>query len=357
MSDVSITDIARAAGVAPSTVSRALQNHPRISPERCAAIQALAREMGYRPSQVARSLVTGRTQALGVVVTDVTDPFVAEVLTGAEIAARAAGYTLLFATSHRDPEREMEAAQLLVGRQVDGLLVISSRTAGRYSLLQRRGVHQSAVQHARQPEPIARATADEAHLPVVLVNNEQPGPHIYSVRMDNRSGAAEAVAYLRDLGHRHIAYLAGPGAGRSNQERLEGYRLGLLAGSEELAAYVIPGSGRLEDGPRALAVMLALPKRPTAILCYNDLAAIGLLAAAHAANVRVPHDLSVVGYDNIPISAFTIPPLTTIRQPSQLMGEKAVNLCLAALAGEPAAGVVLTGELVKRATTSPPAMA
>lgn len=377
MSGVSITDIARVAGVSPSTVSRALQDHPRISPERRAAIQALARQMGYQPSQVARSLVTGRTQTLGVVVTDVSDPFVAGVLAGAESAARAAGYTLLFATSHHDPGRELEAARLLAGRQVDGMLVISSRGAGQYRELPRRGV--AAADDSPQARGhgfaagSARGAAGEAGLPVVLVNNDQPGPRLYSVRMANRAGAALAVAYLRGLGHRRIAFLAGPAGGRSSEERLEGYRQGLRGhpgvegagqpaeegspagdeGSEELPARIISGRGQLEDGPQALAALLALPAPPTAVLCYNDLAAVGLLSAAHAAGLRVPGDLSVVGYDNLPLSAFTIPPLTTVSQPTQRMGQEAVALCLAVLAGKPASDVVLTGELILRGSAGP----
>ena len=139
MSQVSITDIAAAAGVSPSTVSRALQDHPRISPARRQAIQTLAGQMGYRPSQVARSLVTGRTRTLGVVITDVTDPFVAEVMKGAELASRESGYTLLFASSDRDPNREIEALQLLFDRQVDGMIVISGRAGPRYADLRSTG--------------------------------------------------------------------------------------------------------------------------------------------------------------------------------------------------------------------------
>ena len=137
MSHVSIVDIARLAQVSPSTVSRALQDHPRISPERRAEIQMLAERLGYRPSQVARGLVTGRTRTLGVVATDVTDPFVAEVLKGAEAAARESGYGLLFAMSNRNPVLEIEAAEVLLDHQVDGLIVISSRAPEQYGGLAR----------------------------------------------------------------------------------------------------------------------------------------------------------------------------------------------------------------------------
>jgi len=324
------------AGVAPSTVSRALQDHPRISPARRAQIKALAEQMGYRPNQVARSLVTGRSCTLGVVVTDVTDPFVAEVMRGAELASRDAGYTLFFASSDRDPERELEAIRLLLAREVDGIIVISGRATARYAEL-------------RTPAQMG------VDWPLVLINNQQAGPGIYSVRMDNRAGAITAVSYLKALGHRRIAFVAGPERGRSSRERLEGYRQGVAVnGLGPAAEMVVSGAGLLEDGAQALDALMALPDRPTAVLCYNDLAAIGLLGAAAKAGLCVPADLSVVGYDNIPLSAFSVPPLTTVDQPKGQMGRLAVEACLAALSGRPVEDVVLAGGLVIRESAAPP---
>lgn len=334
MSPVSITDVAVAAGVSPSTVSRALQDHRRISAARRAEIRALAEQMGYRPSQVARSLVTGYTRTLGVVVTQVTDPFVAEVLKGSEAASRKAGYTLLFASTDRDPVRELDAIRLLEGRQVDGMIVISGRACASYPTL-RAGV-----------APL---------VPLVLVNNDQPGPGMFSVRMDNAGGAALAVGYLESLGHYRIGFVTGPEGGRSSRERLEGFRRAIAAnGLEATGEVVSAGGGLLEDGPRALATLLTLAQPPTAVLCYNDLAAIGLLAAAAHAGLRVPGELSVVGYDNIPFSAYTVPPLTTVDQPKEQLGRLAVEMCLAALGGHPMADVVLEGRLVERGSAGSP---
>ncbi|MCB0051491.1 MAG: LacI family DNA-binding transcriptional regulator [Caldilinea sp.] len=334
MAKVSIVDIARLAQVSPSTVSRALQNHPRISPERRAEIVALAEELGYRPSQAARSLVTGQSTTLGVVASDVTDPFVAEVLKGVEGAARDAGYGLLFAMSNRNPKQEIEAAKALLGHQVDGLIVISSRAPQRYASL-------------------PRGTGGE-RTPVVLLNNEFTAPGLYSVRMDNEGGATAAITLLYQLGHRHIAFIAGPEGGRSSQERLTGYLHGLeVNGIQPRAELVLSGAGLLEDGWEALDALRSLAPRPTAVLCYNDLAAAGLLAAAANAGLAVPGDLSVVGFDNIPISAYTVPPLSTVEQPKAAMGRAAVKTCLRALAGEPAPTMVLSGHLILRASTGP----
>ena len=325
------------AQVSPSTVSRALQDHPRISPERRAEIQRLAESLGYRPNQMARGLVTGRSRMLGAVVTDVTDHFVAEVLKGAEAAAREAGYGLLFAMSNRNPAQELAAAETLLDHDVDGLIAISSRVPDRYVGLMRGG---------------DRETGGQA--PLVLVNNELAGPRIFSVRMDNAAGAREAVAYLRQLGHRRIAFVAGPEGGRSTRERFTGYLQGIGASrvgpTPEL---IVNGSGLLEDGPRALTALTQMPDLPTAVLCYNDLAAIGLLAAAARAGLRVPGELSVVGFDNIPLAAFAVPPLTTIEQPTAALGCAAVESCLRALAGAAVADVVLQGRMIVRESAGP----
>jgi len=332
MTTISITDIARAAGVSPSTVSRALQDHPRISAKKRAIIRTLAQQMGYQPSQIARSLVTGRTKTLGMVITDVTDPFVAEVMKGAEQAGRALGYSLLFATSQRNPGQEILAAQLLLGRQVDGMIVVSSRAAGGYTdLLRSHG------------------------MPLVLINHELNDPHAHTVRTDNREGVRKAVTHLWELGHSQIAFVAGPEGGRSSRERLDAfYEVGAALGLPQLPEWVIDGEGLLEDGSRAFSALSTLEKRPTAVLCYNDLTAIGLMAEAHEAGLRVPENISVVGYDNIPLGAFTTPPLTTIDQPREALGRTAVENCVRAISGENVAGAVLPGALVIRKSTSIP---
>jgi len=340
MSEVTITDIARAAGVSPSTVSRALRDHHRISSERREAIQALAVKMGYRPSQVARSLVTGRTLTLGVVVTDVSDPYVAEAMKGAEAASRDAGYSLLFAMSNRDPGQEIAAVRSLIDRQVDGMIVISSRARERYERLL-------------------------GPLPFVLVNNDQPGKHIYSVRTDNAAALRAGVRYLQGLGHRRIAYVAGPSYGRSSRERLHGFKQGMADGGLEAGTeFIFSGAGQPEDGVRALERMWASPEqrsyerrrsqRPSAVICYNDLTAIGLLGAAHGRGLAVPGDLSVLGYDNLPLSAYTVPPLTTFDQRTQLLGRRAVEMCAAALTGEDVSDVVLEADLVVRQSCGTP---
>lgn len=331
MPQTTITDIARAAGVAPSTVSRALHDHPRISQDRRRAIQALAAELGYRPNQVARSLVLGRTFTLGVVVTDVTDPFVAEVMRGAETAGRTLGYTLLFAMSDGNPAQEVEAIRALRSREVDALIVISGRASAQYGPLR------------------AEANGD---FPLVLVNNIQAGKGIFTVRMGNRQGAALAASHLLALGHRRLAYVSGPQRGRSTAERREGFR-SATAGVPDSLVIEVDGNGQPEDGIRALHYLLHSPIRPTAVACYNDLTALGLLSEAARLEVRVPEDLSVTGFDDIPLSRFSVPALTTVRQPKAEMGRAAVQICVQALNEGDARNCTLEGELVIRGSTGP----
>jgi len=311
MSQVSITDIAAAAGVSPSTVSRALQDHPRISPARRQAIQALAQQMGYRPSQVARSLVTGRTRTLGVVITDVTDPFVAEVLKGAELASRESGYTLLFASSDRDPDREIEALRLLLDRQVDGMIVISGRAGSRYAELRSAG------------------EAGMADWPLVLVNNDHTGPGIYSVRMDNAAGAHEAVSYLRRLGHQRIAFLSWIEMATTMEQRRAGYRQALLEAGlvlEPELEWEVRGYPDIDLD--ALEAELTRPGRPTAVFAANDQLALAVQRVARSLKLAIPEELSLVGFDNLEISAHVDIPITTVAQPAFEIGRSAGELLL-----------------------------
>ena len=306
---VSIKDIARVAGVSHPTVSRALSDSPLVKRETRDRIQRLAREMGYSPDARARSLVKGRSNTLGVVVTTIADPFIAEVVQGIEIAAQDRNYTVILCNSNAEPEREIGAVETLHSKRVDGLLVASSRLGALYlEHLERLGV------------------------PVVLINNhnEQSGPYTFSLTVDNRAGGYQATTHLLEQGHRRIAYITGPADHSDDLNRLAGYRQALeAAGVAFDPALVIPGTGRAGGGRRALPCLLDLPDPPGAVFCYNDMTAIGLLQEAQAAGLRIPADLAVVGFDDIPFAAFVCPPLTTIAQPKFDMGRSAVEMALA----------------------------
>ncbi len=325
---VSLKDVAAKAGVSVATASRALADHPRISEATKERVRRAAAELGYTPSAIARSLVKRETRTLGVVTTSVTDPYAAELVRAVEDAAGAAGYTLILLTSHHLPRREIAAIRTLQERRVDGIIVISPRGVDQYGPL---------LEHLT--------------VPIVLVNHGLDHPQVRSVMADNRQGARLAVEYLLDLGYHRIAFIGGPSAGRTARERLQGYLEALQAAGQEPAADLIfPGQGRAEDGRRALQAMLALTPPPDAVLCYNDLTAFGVLAEAWAIGVRVPDDLAVIGFDNVPFSELTAPPLTTVAQPTDEMGHTAVELILRQRRGETVTNVRFDCTLIERGT-------
>ena len=332
---VSIKDIAKAAGVSHSTVSRALSDSPLIKAETKARIQQLAQEMGYSPDAIARSLVTQRTHTVGVVVTTITDPFVAEVVQGIEDTAQQNDYSVILASSASKPERELAAVEMLRAKRVDSLIVTSSRVGALYlEHLERFGV------------------------PVVLVNNHnrQSGRYTFSVSVDNQHGGHLATAHLIQRGHRHIGYVSGPADHSDDAERLAGYRQALdESGITFDPALVVHGNGRLDGGEQALRTLAGLAELPTAVFCYNDMTAIGLISAARQAGLSVPDDLAVVGFDDIPLAAHIYPSLTTVAQPQRDMGRKAMNMALALMTADdsatPFSDIVVKGKLIIRTSS------
>jgi LacI family repressor for deo operon, udp, cdd, tsx, nupC, and nupG len=329
---VSIKDIAEAAGVSHSTVSRALSDSPLVKAETKSHIQRLAQEMGYSPNAIARSLVTQQTHTVGIVVTTITDPFVAEVVRGIEDTAQENGYSVILAGSAAEPERELAAVEMLRAKRVDSLIVTSSRVGALYlEHLERIGV------------------------PVVLVNNHnaQSGRYTFSVSVDNRHGGYLAVAHLIERGHHRIGYVSGPADHSDDAERLAGYRRALdEAGIPLNPALLVPGNGRLDGGEQALHALANLAELPTAVFCYNDMTAIGLISAARQAGISVPEGLAVVGFDNIPLAAHVYPSLTTVAQPQRDMGRQAMNVALALMTADDLnasfSDIVVKGELVVR---------
>jgi len=327
---VSIKDVAREAGVSHATVSRALRGSPLISPPTTARVKAMANKMGYSVNAVARSLVTGKTHTIGVVVTSIADPFVGGVTAGIEAFANERGYSTILATCHADPETEKRMVDSLRERGVDGILVTSSRVGAEYSSM-----------------------ATEMRVPIVLLNNQRPGGYPDSVAIDNVGSAQRAVEHLLELGHRRIAYVGHSLGYASECDRRQGYQLALNgAGLEIQPAYILQADSTPESGAKAAATLAALTPRPTAIFCYNDITALGVLAYSREQDLRVPQDWSVIGFDDLFLSQHLYPPLTTIRQPMDEMGREAAKLLLGLIAGEEiAADVRMPGELIVRQST------
>ncbi len=328
--EVSIKDIAKAAGVSPSTVSRALSDHPRISLETKERIRGLAEEMEYTPSLLARSLVTQDTATIGVVITSASDPFLARLVTSIEEVAQEQGYSVLMSSSYLDPDRELEVVGAFHGRRTRGIIVIGSQIDTGYVQMR-----------------------DRFPLPVVLTNCRT---YPYSVSTDNLSGARWAVEHLVQLGHRRIAYIANRRSHRSNSYRLQSYQQVLAANGipvdEDL---IIEGDGTLRGGSVAAQILLSRSQPPTAVFCFNDMTAIGVLSGLQQARIRVPEEMSVVGFDDVEFATHCYPRLTTIRQPTNLMGQRLIRMLLALIQGQEDVGPeVLPAELVIRESTGPP---
>lgn len=325
---VSIKDIARVAGVAHSTVSRALRGSSLIPEPTASRIRKIAEEMGYSASAIGRGLVQGRTEAIGVVVTSIADPFNGEVVGGLEEYANQHGYSVILATSQAVPAREIAVVKGFQSRRVDGIIVASSRVGASY----------------------AKLLAD-TQIPVVLLNNQHPGEFNHSVRIDNTQGAFEATNHLLALGHRRIGYVGDQFGLNSDTERRAGFQQAMqAAGVRVEARYLLNGDGRMQGAMDAFGVLQ--DPLPTAFFCYNDLTAVGVMEAAKRRGLLIPDDLSVVGFDDIQVAALVTPGLTTIRQPKWELGTRAMSLILRILRGEEAErSAVLTGELVVRGST------
>jgi LacI family repressor for deo operon, udp, cdd, tsx, nupC, and nupG len=333
MGRATIDDVARIAGVSIATVSRCLRKPQVVAePTRRRVLEAV-RDTGYAPSTAAQSLRARRSHAVLVLVPDVGNTFFSEILRGIQGVAAGAGITMLIGDTGRERAREAAYARDLRNGRADGALLLAAPVLAWDDL-----------PHAG-PGPA----------PVVRVSEALPGSPGLSVSIDNAAASEAAVAHLIGLGHRRIAHLAGPERNLLTEARREGWRRAHRAAGLPLdAGLEVAGDFGLESGRRAFAALAAMGPRPTAVACANDEGAMGLIAAAHEAGLRVPRDLSVAGFDDIHFAQAFIPALTTVRQPRAEMGEAAMRLLLAVWAGEAPDSVVLPFALVRRASTGAP---
>ncbi len=304
-----IRDVARMAGVSTATVSRVLAGIGRPTPGTAAAVQAAVQELGYRPSGVARSLRMRRTRTLGLIVTDIQNPFFPELVQAADDAARALGYSTLLGSAAYDEQRTMHYLDLMVDHRVDGLIIASS-----------------------QLSDAGWRWLAESPVPVIVVNAEPVGLPVPVVTSDNERGSQLAVEHLVSLGHRRIGYIQGSGSFTAAAPRLAGFRRACAdAGLDPSETPILSGSDQVESGERAAVEFLSRTPRVTAIACYNDLTAIGALRGLRAAGLRVPDDISVIGCDDIAAASWVVPTLTTVAQQKAEMGRLAVEHLAGAL--------------------------
>ncbi|MBE7549807.1 MAG: LacI family DNA-binding transcriptional regulator [Anaerolineales bacterium] len=327
---VSIYDIAKKANLAPSTISRALQDHPRIGAETKMRVRALAKEMGYVPSTVAKSLSTNQTWTIGMVVATISDPFMGRVVEGVEEVAMGAGFNVFLSTSQNNRQREIAVIDVLQQRRVDGIIVVASHLFDRY-----------------------RRYFDRIEVPIVMIDEQEPAGVIHAVAVDDLRGARLAVEHLLGLGHRRIGYVGVTNRPKSNRYRLRGYEDALKAAGIAPDPRLVFTSNIEDHAKRGEASLEPLwAAGATAVFCYNDMTAIGLLSACYKRGLSVPDNLSVIGFDDIDTAAYIIPPLTTIHQPRLELGRRAMQMILDLLAGQTPENQLISAELVVRQTTA-----
>lgn len=332
MSDpTTLKEVARVARVSPSTVSRIVNGTAQVAPDKRAKVLAAIEQLNYRPNVMARGLKRGRSFSIGVLTQEIASPFYGELHKGIEQALAPSPYHPIFASDYGRGGQNPEALELLLGRRVDALISL-----GRYPLRE-------------------RLLETASHLPVITVGWGVAGLEHLELRIDNVRGAQLGTRHLLDLGHRQIAYLAGPQSDPDARDRLAGYRAALTSARVKFDAGLVKEGFLTEAAGHAATEALLKSKMPfTAVFAGNDEAAYGARLALYERGLRVPEDVSLVGFDDLSTSAYVVPPLTTVRQPSFRMGQTAVQGVLALLEGQGFAPPAFEVELVVRRSTAPP---
>lgn len=330
-----ILQVAKRAKVSTATVSRVLNGFPGVREKTKARVRRAVAEMNYVPNPNARSLRVGRSRLFGLIVSDVNNPFFPELIDAFESVAASQGIEVIFTHTNYDPARLQSSIRRMVERGVDAIAVMTSEVA---------------------PEALEQAV--RAGLPLVLMNQGEIGEKYPNVRVEYATGFREALEHLLAIGHRDIGFIAGPKDLYSAQCRKEAFRSALRTHGLSLRReWVATGDMRVEGGYAAMLELLRCRPRPTAVLASNDLMAVGALQAAHEAGIRVPRDVSVIGFDDLPISAMVHPALSTIRHPRREVAARAFACLQQALNG---AKVEVTEPLhphlvLRHSTASPPA--
>jgi LacI family transcriptional regulator len=328
--DVTIVDVAREAGVSYATVSRVINNKGYINPETREKVLRAVTKLGYVVNQQARSLAGGRSQVVGLVVRDLGTSYIGEIIHGIDEELANASYDLMLYTTHRRKTRESTYVATLTQGLADGLLLVLPREPGAYiETLRRHG------------------------FPYVLIDHQgidEAGP---SVGATNRQGGYDATRYLLELGHRRIGFITGSLDLGCSIDRMAGYHAALAeSGVPADPALIRQGDFMQPAGYAGARELLMLPQRPTAIFASNDVSAFGVMEAARDCGLRIPEDISIVGFDDIPQASHVNPPLTTVRQPLEQMGRVATRMLLETIVDRqrPVARVELPTELVLRAS-------
>jgi DNA-binding LacI/PurR family transcriptional regulator len=309
---MNIQEIAKRAKVSTATVSRAINRVPTVNPQLAKRVWKVVEELGYYPNTQARALVSGRSRIFGLIVSEITNPFFPEIVQVFETIAVQHQYEILLTSTVNDPKRMESSVRRMIERRVDGVAVMTF------------GMEEVLLEDLKLRK-----------VPLVFVDVGPPRPRVSNIRIDYLHGIRQAVQHLAALRHQKIAFISGPLRLKSAMAREHAF----MSSMQEIGlvvdrALIFEGDHTLEGGMDACAKMLAGPNRPTAVLCSNDMTAIGVMRKSHEAGLRIPQDLSVVGFDDIRLAQFVLPALTTIQMSQTELARLAFNALLAEVGRE-----------------------
>lgn len=324
-------DVAMKAKVSTATVSRALMNPDKVSQSTRNRVEQAAVEVGYLPQATGRNVKRNESRTILVIVPDICDPFFSELIRGIEVTAASHGYLVLIGDCAHQNQQEKTFVNLIITKQIDGMLLLGSRL------------------------PFDASIEEQRNLPPMVMANEfAPELELPTVHIDNLTAAFNAVNYLHELGHQRIGCIAGPEEMPLCHYRLQGYVQALRrCGVTVDPHYIARGDFTFEAGGNALRQLFELPQPPTAVFCHSDVMALGALSWAKRQGIKVPDDLSIIGFDNIALAEFCDPPLTTVAQPRFEIGCEAMLLLLDQIHGQNvnSGSRLMDCELILRGTT------
>ena len=329
-----IREIARRAKVSTATVSRAINRVPTVDPQLAKRVWKVVEELGYYPNTQARALVSGRTRIFGLIVSEITNPFFPEIVQTFEDIAVQHNYEILLTSTVHDPKRMEMSVRRMIERRVEGVAILTF------------GMEESLLEGLRYRK-----------VPLVFVDVGPLVPHVSNIKIDYRHGIRQAVQHLAALRHERIAFVAGPLNLKSAMARRAAFEESLREiGMQFDPQLVVEGDHTMEGGMRALGHLTGLKPRPTAVMCSNDMTAIGVMREAYERGIPIPQELSVIGFDDVRLAQFIIPPLTTVRMSQTELARLAFKALLAEVEdktqSKSGAEYVLETDLVLRKSTS-----
>jgi LacI family transcriptional regulator len=329
-----IKEIARRAKVSTATVSRAINRVPTVDPQLVRRVWKVIEQLGYYPNTQARALVSGRTRIFGLIVSEITNPFFPEIVQSFEDIAVQHNYEILLSSTIHDPQRTELAVRRMVERRVDGVAVLTF------------GMEERLIEHLRFRK-----------VPLVFVDVGPHVPGVRNIRVNYLNGIRQAVQHLAALRHVRIAFVTGPTHLKSSLARRAAFEQAMKEiGLEVPPEFIVVGDHTVEGGVQALARLTALPNAPSAVMCSNDMTAIGVLRQAYDSGIETPRDLSVIGFDDIKLAQFAIPPLTTVQMSQAELAKLAFKALINEVEGSgsppPDRDYILTTNLVLRSSTA-----